>query len=91
VWPIALLLSVEVLSRVQWPNTWYWNIPRYGGAGLVAVASGGISYFHLNEVLTKWGYGELPSFAGPIVLDGLMVVSGFALLAMTRKPEGTAR
>lgn len=82
VWPIALLLSVEVLSRVQWRNVWYWNIARYGGAGLVAAASGIISYVHLNEVLTRWNYGDFPSLAGPVVLDGLMIVSGFALLAM---------
>jgi len=81
VWPVALLLSVEVLSRVQWPNGWQWLLARYGGVGAVGVCSAIISYGHVYEVLMEWGYGDLGATVGPIVLDGLMVISGFALLA----------
>ena len=89
VWPIGLLLSVEVLSRVRWaPGVW-WALARYGGAGTVAVGSAVISYGHLHEVLIAWDYGPLGAAVGPLVLDGLMVVSGFALLAMTRPREHT--
>jgi hypothetical protein len=39
VWPVGLLLSVVVLSRVRWaPGVW-WALARYGGAGTVAVGS----------------------------------------------------
>jgi hypothetical protein len=87
VWPIGLLLSVEVLSRVRWaPGVW-WVLARYGGAGTVAVGSAVISYGHLHEVLLAWEYGPLGAAVGPLVLDGLMVVSGFALLAMSRSRE----
>jgi hypothetical protein len=90
VWPIGLLLSVEVLSRVPWaPGVW-WALARYGGAGTVAVGSAIISYGHLHEVLIAWDYGPLGAAVGPLVLDGLMVVSGFALLAMSRPPEDAA-
>lgn len=47
-----------------------------------------ISYGHVRDVLAAWGYGALASYVGPLVLDGLMVVSGFALLAMS--PPATA-
>jgi hypothetical protein len=90
VWPIGLLLSVEVLSRVRWaPGVW-WALARYGGAGTVAVGSAIISYGHLHEVLLAWDYGPLGAAVGPLVLDGLMVVSGFALLAMSRSREAIA-
>jgi hypothetical protein len=89
VWPIGLLLSVEVLSRVRWAPGFWWALARYGGAGTVAVGSAVISYGHLREVLIAWDYGPVGAAVGPLVLDGLMVVSGFALLAMSRAREGT--
>ncbi|WP_425469202.1 hypothetical protein [Pseudonocardia hierapolitana] len=49
-----------------------------------------MSYGHLHEVLLAWEYGPLGAAVGPLVLDGLMVVSGFALLAMSRASQGTA-
>jgi hypothetical protein len=85
VWPIGLLLSVEVLSRVRWAPGFWWGMARYGGAGTVAVGSAIISYGHLHGVLLAWDYGPLGAAVGPLVLDGLMVVSGFALLAMSRR------
>jgi hypothetical protein len=39
-------------------------------------------------VLLAWQYGPLAAAVGPIVLDGLMVVCGFALLAMSRASAG---
>jgi hypothetical protein len=64
-------------------------LARYGGAGTVAVGSAVISYGHLREVLIAWDYGALGAAVGPLVLDGLMVVSGFALLAMSRRHADT--
>lgn len=87
VWPIGLLISVEVLSRVRWPDGALWALARYGGAGTVAVGSAVISYGHLHGVLVAWGYGTLGAAVGPLVLDGLMVVSGFALLAEPGAPN----
>lgn len=83
VWPIALLISVEALSRVAWRPGWLWGLARYGGAGTVALGSGVISYGHLKGVLLAWGYGDLEAGVGPLVIDGLMVISGFAMLAMS--------
>jgi Protein of unknown function (DUF2637) len=81
VWPVGLLLSVEVLSRVQWPQGWPWATARFAGTGTVALGSAAISYGHLRDVLLAWQYNPLAATVGPLVLDGLMVISGFALLA----------
>ena len=65
------------------------------GIGCVLIAS--MLYFSvlqtrpvLHEVLIAWDYGTLGAAVGPLVLDGLMVVSGFALLTMSRAQAVTA-
>jgi hypothetical protein len=75
---------------VRWAPGMWWALARYGGAGTVAVGSAVISYGHLHEVLLAWDYGPLGAAVGPLVLDGLMVVSGFALLAMSRSRGGAS-
>jgi hypothetical protein len=79
VWPIGLMLAVEALSRIHWPTGLAWGLARFGGT--VAVGSAVISYGHLRDVLAAWQYNPLAAAVGPLVLDGLMVVCGFALLA----------
>ncbi|MGY6657642.1 DUF2637 domain-containing protein [Amycolatopsis sp. TRM77291] len=88
VWPIGLLLSVEVLSRVRWPDGWAWRFARFGGTGTVALGSAVISYGHVHDLLLAWGYPTVAAYVGPLVLDGLMVISGFALLAMSAASAG---
>jgi hypothetical protein len=82
VWPVALLLSVEVLSRIPWPSGKGWKLARYGGVGTVAAGSAVISYQHISDVLLSWGYPLLSARVGPLVIDGLMTASGFAMLAI---------
>ncbi|WP_280359232.1 DUF2637 domain-containing protein [Nocardia otitidiscaviarum] len=82
-WPIMLLLAVEALARVRWRSGGAWALARYGGVGTVAAGSALISYGHVHDVLTSWGYGTLGAAVGPLVIDGLMVVSGVALLSET--------
>lgn len=60
---------------------------RFGGTGAVAVGSALISYRHLRDVLLAWSYDPMAA-AVPLVLDGLMVVCGFALLAASRTSAG---
>lgn len=81
VWPLFLLLSVEVLSRVHWREGVLWMLARYGGVGTVAVGSAVISYSHVREVLMSWGYDSWGAAVGPLVMDGLMVACGFAMLS----------
>ncbi len=87
VWPLALLLSVEVLSRVAWPAGWQWTAAKFGGVVAVAAGAAVISYGHIRDVLEHWGYGMAGAHVGPLVVDGLMIVAGFALLALSRGGE----
>jgi len=84
VWPAALMFALEALSRVPWPGGFWWLLARYGGVGIVALGSAAISYGHVHDVLMSWGYGAGSAATGPLVIDGLMVICGFALLAISR-------
>jgi hypothetical protein len=83
-WPAALMFAVEALSRVPWPEGQWWAVARYGGVGTVALGSAAISYGHVHDVLISWGYGVPSAVVGPLVIDGLMLICGFALLAISR-------
>jgi hypothetical protein len=87
VWPLALLVTVEVLARVDWPRTFGWSAARYGGASLVAGVAAVMSYAHLNGLLRAYGEGDVTARIGPLSVDGLMVVCGFALLAIGQPSE----
>jgi hypothetical protein len=80
-WPLMLIIAVEVLSRIPWPPGALWKLARYGGVGTVALVGAVISYGHIHEVLLLWRYSPIGASVGPLGVDGLMVVCGFAMLA----------
>lgn len=86
--PLALLLAVECMSRPRWhrSGTW-WGLARYGGTGLVATVAAVMSYRHMSALLRTYGEDQLNSAIGPLAVDGLMVVAGFALLAMSPQDD----
>lgn len=90
VWPLSLLLAVEAVARVRWAKGWVWVAARFGGAGAVALFSAWISYWHIRDVLVAWRYEESSAAVGPFVVDGLMVITGFALLSIARSADRPA-
>ncbi len=81
-WPVALLIALEVIARVQWPAGWRWRALRYGGFSAVALIAAVISYRHMAGLLSSYGEDTLSSHIGPLAVDGLMVVCSGALLAI---------
>jgi hypothetical protein len=88
-WPLALLLAAELVTRVRWPEGLGYALVRYAGLGLVAVGAGVISYRHLAELLSIWGYDVVSAHIGPLVIDGLMLVAGLAVLAVEQTRRET--
>lgn len=86
-WPLALLLAVEVLTRVRWRPGASWSLARFGGTGAVALVAAVMSYRHMQGLLGAYGEDGLSSAIGPLAVDGLMVVAGFALLSMGERRE----
>ena len=81
-WPIALVVSVEVISRVMWPDGWRWKLMRFGGVAIVAAVAAFISYKHLHGLISSYGEDPWSAAVGPLAIDGLMVVCSAALLAI---------
>jgi len=79
-WPVALAVAVEVLSRVTWPAAFRW--PGLVGTVLVGGVALVVSYRHMNSLLLYFGESELSAALGPVGVDGLLIVGGFALLAI---------
>lgn len=79
-WPVALAVAVEVLSRVTWPAAFRW--PGLVGTVLVGGVALVVSYRHMNGLLLYFGESDLSAMLGPIGVDGLLIVGGFALLAI---------
>lgn len=84
VWPVALLISVEVISRVRWRHQ-SGRVFGTMGVAVVALGSAVISYGHIHAVLVSWGYDGAGAGVGPLVIDGLMIACGFALLNTPRQ------
>lgn len=83
-WPLALLISIEVIARVNWPAGKGWFAVRYGGLVAVAAIAALLSYRHMSGLLTSYGEDALNASLGPLAVDGLMAVCTAALLAIGR-------
>lgn len=83
-WPVALLIAIEVIARVDWPHGKSWWLVRYGGLVAVAAIAATLSYRHMSALLTYYGEDALGAAIGPMAVDGLMAVCTAALLATTR-------
>lgn len=82
--PIALLVTVEILARVRWPRGLGWQAAKFLGASIVAAVAAVVSYIHLHGLLLAYGEDGITALIGPLAVDGLMVVAGFAVLAVGR-------
>mgnify|MGYP000877978359 CR=1 FL=1 len=84
-WPTALMLSIEILTRVRWQPEKRWTVARIAGLLAVALVAAVLSYRHLAGLLTYWGEDPLNAYLGPLAVDGLMLISAAALLSISKE------
>lgn len=84
-WPLALMLSIEILTRVRWQPEARWIVARLSGLVLVALVAAVLSYLHLRGLLLYWGEGVFQSSIGPLAVDGLMLIAATALLSISKE------
>jgi hypothetical protein len=90
-WPVALLVSLEVLTRIAWPDGKAWTVIRYGGLAPVAAVTAVVSYLHMSTLLNHFKEGPVTAYAGPLAVDGMMVLCSVALLAEAKRSRSTGR
>jgi Protein of unknown function (DUF2637) len=83
-WPLALMLSIEILTRVNWVVGRRWVVARFAGLVMVALVAAVLSYRHLAGLMTSWGEDWLNAHLGPFAVDGLMLLAATALLSISR-------
>jgi hypothetical protein len=82
--PLALLLSVELISRV--PATRLWRaVVRLSATGLIASIAGWISYWHMAAVTAAYGETGSSAWLLPLTVDGLVVVASISLVELTAR------
>jgi hypothetical protein len=86
-WPLALLLSIEVLTRVVWPAGLRWFAARALGLVLVGAVAAILSYRHMAGLLGSWGEDDFNAHIGPLAVDGLMLIAATALLAISKQAQ----
>lgn len=82
-WPVALILSIEVIARVNWPDAKVYTALRWGGVGAVALVAAIVSYRHMHGLLLHWGEESITALLGPLGVDGLVTVGAVALMAIS--------
>lgn len=86
-WPLALLLSIEVLTRVRWQRGKRWALARFAGLAAVSIVAAILSYLHLRSLLLFWGEPVFQATIGPAAVDGLMLIAATALLSISKEPK----
>lgn len=79
-WPIALLVSIEILVRVNWRRAWLDNIGKLVLWAPVGAVAAVVSYRHMHSLLVMSGEDPFSALVGPLAVDGLMIGSTIALL-----------
>ncbi|WP_328853797.1 DUF2637 domain-containing protein [Micromonospora globbae] len=88
--PLALLLTVELISRVP-HHRWYLGAIRVTAAAVIAIIAAWVSYWHLVGVAARYGesgYGA--AYLLPISVDGLVVVASVSLVEITARIRATS-
>ncbi|MET7752704.1 DUF2637 domain-containing protein [Micromonospora sp. NPDC005367] len=83
--PLALLLTVELISRVP-HHRWYLGAIRITAAAIIALIAAWVSYWHLVGVAARYGesgYGA--AYLLPISVDGLVLVASVSLVEITAR------
>jgi hypothetical protein len=84
-WPLALMLTIEILTRVRWQPEKRWTVARFAALILVAMVAAVLSYRHLAGLMSYWGEDPLNAYLGPLAVDGLMLIAATALLSISKE------
>jgi hypothetical protein len=82
--PIALLLTVELISRVPSTGTWR-SIIRITATIAVAAIAAWVSYWHMVGVAERYGETGWTPYLLPISVDSLIVVASVSLVEVNHR------
>jgi hypothetical protein len=77
--PLALLLAVELISRVP-ASRGLASFARLGGTAVIAAIAAWVSYWHMAGVAARYGETGASPYLLPFSVDGLIVVASICLV-----------
>ncbi len=80
--PIALLFTVELISRIP-VHTWWLAALRWVFTGVVALIAAWVSYWHMAGVAGRYGETGTSPYLLPVSVDGLIVVASICLVELS--------
>lgn len=82
--PLALLLTVELISRVP-VNRWWMAAIRLAATTVIAGIAAWISYWHMTAVTASYGETGSAAYLLPFTVDGLVVVASISLVELNAR------
>ncbi len=79
--PLALLLAVELISRVPVHRRGL-ALLRVGATTIIAAIAAWVSYWHMAGVTARYGESPASAHLMPISVDGLIVVASISLVEL---------
>ncbi|MEU4239524.1 DUF2637 domain-containing protein [Actinoplanes sp. NPDC026619] len=77
--PLALLLTVELISRVP-ASRGMASVARLGATAVIAGIAAWVSYWHMAGVAARYGETGASPYLLPLSVDGLIVVASICLV-----------
>lgn len=87
--PLALLLTVELISRVPVHSQWL-AVTRLIATAAIAGIAAWVSYWHMVGVAAKYGETNVSAHLLPLSVDGLIVVASICLVELGGRIAATA-
>ncbi|MFI6068233.1 DUF2637 domain-containing protein [Micromonospora sp. NPDC051227] len=88
--PLALLLTVELISRVP-VHRRHLAITRWAATALIAGIAAWVSYWHMASVASEYGETGGAQYLLPLSVDGLVVVASICLVELGGRIASSSR
>lgn len=79
IWPLFLFAAIEILLHTPWLSNWRDRLTKGMAVAMVGGVAAYVSYFHLANVLSNYGYDVASRYAGPLAIDACMAMATLAL------------
>jgi hypothetical protein len=80
--PLALLLAVELISRIP-AHRGVASVARMGATAVIAGIAAWVSYWHMAGVASRYGESGASPYLLPVSVDGLIVVASISLVEIS--------
>jgi len=87
--PIALLITVELVSRIPIYRRWL-GVVRVVATFAIAGIAAWVSYHHMAAVVARYGETGTVPYLLPLSVDGLIVVASVSLVELAGRRRDTA-